>query len=110
MTERRRPVRTCVGCRTRHTTDGLERYAVAGDGRLVRSRTAPGRGAWACAGSPACFTAACRTGGFARTLRRTLDEAAYDAVRDAFRPPDDNMRDLRVAGVVSDAPQGASKG
>lgn len=41
----------------------------------------PGRGAWLCAGGPACFDRAARRGALARALRRPLSDAELGALR-----------------------------
>jgi predicted RNA-binding protein YlxR (DUF448 family) len=48
---------------------GLVRVARHPDGSLAVGRTEPGRGAWLCAGSAACFDAAVRRRAFPRALR-----------------------------------------
>ncbi|HVL85767.1 MAG TPA: YlxR family protein [Pseudonocardia sp.] len=65
----RRPVRTCVGCRTRAPADDLLRV-VAEAGVLVPDprRRRPGRGAWLHP-DPACLTRAERRSAFPRALR-----------------------------------------
>ena len=69
---RRTPERTCIGCRARTGPAGLARIARRPDGTLGLGRTEPGRGAWLCAGSPACFEAAVRRRAFNRALRREV--------------------------------------
>jgi predicted RNA-binding protein YlxR (DUF448 family) len=68
-TARPAPIRTCVGCRTRSSADGLLRV-VAEDGALVPDlrRRLPGRGAWL---HPAleCLRRAERRSAFPRALR-----------------------------------------
>ena len=44
----------------------------ASDGSLQIGRTLPGRGAWLCAGSPACLQRAARRGTLARALRASV--------------------------------------
>ena len=62
-----------------------ELVRVVSDGeRLVASRSSAGRGAWLCAGSPACVDLAGRRGGFARALRRPVDDAAVAALAAAL--------------------------
>ena len=66
---RRLPERTCIGCRRKSGPAGLVRFARRPDGSLAVGRGAPGRGAWLCAGSEACFEAAVRRRAFSRALR-----------------------------------------
>jgi predicted RNA-binding protein YlxR (DUF448 family) len=66
---RHAPERTCIGCRRKSGPAGLVRIARRSDGSLAVGRGEPGRGAWLCAGSPACFDAAVRRRAFGRALR-----------------------------------------
>jgi len=65
----RAPERTCIGCRRKAGPAGLARVARRPDGSLAVGRAEPGRGAWLCAGSAACFDAAVRRRAFSRALR-----------------------------------------
>jgi len=76
MTQRAKPVRTCVGCRESGEQSGLVRLAWDG-GTVVVSRTAPGRGAWIHA-SEECCTAAVRKRALARAFR--LDKSVIGSV------------------------------
>ena len=74
----RRPVRTCVGCRTRAPKAELLRLVVTPGGvRPDPSATAPGRGAYVHR-DRACIADAMRKGALARALRVGLrgDELA----------------------------------
>jgi predicted RNA-binding protein YlxR (DUF448 family) len=51
------------------------------DGGLVFGRTLPGRGAWLCRGSLACFDAAARRNAFERALRATVASEAVASLR-----------------------------
>ncbi len=73
--------RTCIGCRRKAAPDELVRVIRREDGRLEVGRTLPGRGAWVCAGSPACVDAAERRKAFDRALRTTVHGHAVDEVR-----------------------------
>lgn len=76
-TPRRKPQRTCVGCRTVDAQDALMRAVLdaAGQVSLQRgARRAPGRGAYVHA-REACLRAASR-GGFARSFRQKVGGAA----------------------------------
>lgn len=70
------PVRTCIGCRRRAGVDELVRVTAGPDGRLVVGRSAPGRGAWLCAGGRGCFQLAARRRAFGRALRRPVAGSA----------------------------------
>jgi predicted RNA-binding protein YlxR (DUF448 family) len=63
------PERTCIGCRRKAGPAGLVRIARSASGSLAVGRCEPGRGAWLCAGSEACFDAAVRRKAFGRALR-----------------------------------------
>ena len=68
-THPRVPERTCIGCRRKTAPAGLVRVVRRPDGALAVGRTEPGRGAWLCARSVACFDAAVRRRAFERALR-----------------------------------------
>ena len=59
--------------------------AVPGGG-LATGRTLPGRGAWLCAGSPACIDAAERRKAFERALRTTVHREAVDDLKTSLAP------------------------
>ena len=65
----REPERTCIGCRRKAGPAGLSRIARRPDASLAVGRSEPGRGAWLCTGSVACFAAAVRRRAFSRALR-----------------------------------------
>jgi predicted RNA-binding protein YlxR (DUF448 family) len=73
--------RTCIGCRRRAAPDELVRVIRREDGRLEVGRTLPGRGAWLCAGSPACIEAAQRRRAFDRALRGPVDAGSVERLR-----------------------------
>jgi predicted RNA-binding protein YlxR (DUF448 family) len=50
-------------------------------GSLALGRTLPGRGAWLCRGSLACFDAAARRNGFDRALRTRVGSEALASLR-----------------------------
>ena len=100
----RSPVRTCVGCRQRATPAELVRVVRAVDGSLVISRTAPGRGAWLCAGSVPCLEQAVRRRAFDRALRTAVGSGAIEALRAAFfELAEQNVRDCSAAGQTPGA-------
>ena len=68
----RMPERTCIGCRRKTGPAGLSRVTRRPDGSLAVGRSEPGRGAWLCTGSVACFDAAEQRRAFSRALRREL--------------------------------------
>jgi uncharacterized protein len=74
----RQPERTCIGCRTRRPQAALVRVALAADGRLVTSRTAPGRGAWLCKPADRCLQMARQRRGFDKAFRQPVSVAALD--------------------------------
>jgi predicted RNA-binding protein YlxR (DUF448 family) len=69
VTLRQAPERTCIGCRRKAGPSRLVRIARRPDGSLATGRNEPGRGAWLCAGSVACFDAAVRRRALTRALR-----------------------------------------
>jgi uncharacterized protein len=75
------PQRTCVGCRRVGPPDGLARLARSADGTVAVGRHRPGRGAWLCAGSVACFEAAVRRRALGRSLRTELSTADIEGLR-----------------------------
>jgi len=58
--------------------DELVRVALGPGGQPVVGRLLPGRGAWLCAGSTACFEQAVRRGSFGRAFRRPIDPGALE--------------------------------
>jgi predicted RNA-binding protein YlxR (DUF448 family) len=73
------PERTCIGCRRKTGPARLARVARRPDGSLAVGRAEPGRGAWLCTGSVACFDAAVRRRAFGRALR--CDVPAHELER-----------------------------
>ena len=61
--------------------DELVRVVVVPGGGLGTGRTLPGRGAWLCAGSPACLEAAERRKALERALRTTFHAGAVDDLK-----------------------------
>lgn len=81
------------------------------DGELVAGRTAPGRGAWLCAGRPECLDVAERRKAFDRALRAAPAAGAVARLRAAlFGNPLENLRDLSVAGPPPDGGTRPMKG
>jgi predicted RNA-binding protein YlxR (DUF448 family) len=77
-----------VGCRRKALQVELLRIARSLEGQLLVSRTAPGRGAWLCKGSPSCVDLAERRRAFDRAFRAPVGAAAVNALRpgDGTRP------------------------
>jgi predicted RNA-binding protein YlxR (DUF448 family) len=73
--------RTCIGCRRKAAPAHLVRVVRREDGRLEVGRTLPGRGAWLCAGSPACVETALRRRAFDRALRGPVDPRSVEGLR-----------------------------
>ena len=70
-----------MGCRRVAGPDSLERVTAGPDGFLRVGRTEPGRGAWLCAGSPACLERATRRGALSRALRREVPTGDIERLR-----------------------------
>ena len=79
---RRAPERTCIGCRRKAGSSRLARVARRPDGSLAVGRSEPGRGAWLCAGSAACFDTAVRRRAFGRALRCEVPAHELDGLRE----------------------------
>jgi predicted RNA-binding protein YlxR (DUF448 family) len=96
------PERTCIGCRRKSGPAGLARVARHSSGSLAVGRSAPGRGAWLCAGSEACFDAAVRRRAFGRALRCDVPAHELERLRGRL---------LIEGGSTSNGPRGrASEG
>lgn len=72
-----KPVRLCIGCRTRENTNNLVRVAIenASDPRLLvidERSVLPGRGAWM-HHDPECLSTALRKRAFARAFRSQVN-------------------------------------
>jgi predicted RNA-binding protein YlxR (DUF448 family) len=59
----------------------LVRVVALPGGGLATGRTRPGRGAWLCAGSPACVEAAGRRKAFDRALRAPIHSQAVEDLK-----------------------------
>ena len=75
--------------------DELVRVTRQGDGSLAVGPTLPGRGAWLCRSSAACFDAALRRGAFARALRAPVADADVETARDQVLDRADARQNLR---------------
>jgi uncharacterized protein len=62
-----RPIRTCIGCRTRRPQADLVRCVLGTDGVARLDRLGAGRGAWLCGAE--CFDVAVRRRAFERAWR-----------------------------------------
>ena len=80
-----KPIRTCLGCRTRNSKDELVRIARTPDGRVVLDRTgrAGGRGAYLCP-DPTCLAKALKKGALARALRTGVPAETAEALTAAL--------------------------
>lgn len=67
MSERHRPVRTCIGCGQKRPKDELFRF-VSLEGAVALDAQAPGRAAYTCR-RLSCFERAASRNAFSRTLR-----------------------------------------
>ena len=84
------PERTCIGCRRKAGQAGLARVACRPDGSLAVGRSAPGRGAWLCTGSAACFDAAVRRRAFGRALRCEVPAHELERLRGRLLSEDES--------------------
>lgn len=76
---RRRPVRTCIGCRRSTDHAALLRTVSEEGGAIAVGRRLPGRGAWICP-EPACWARAAKARAWDRALRTRLDGDAVTAL------------------------------
>ncbi|MBI1844883.1 MAG: YlxR family protein [Actinobacteria bacterium] len=76
--------RTCIGCRQVRPVTELFRVTRQSDARLAEGRTLPGRGAWLCAGSPACIDLAGKRKAFSRALRGPVGQDSIESLRAAM--------------------------
>jgi predicted RNA-binding protein YlxR (DUF448 family) len=97
---RERPIRMCVGCRRRYGPDMLFRLAIGADGRLMTGRQVPGRGAWVCAATSACFDRAVAKNALTHALRAPVSSDDAQRVRSVvFVAETPDVRDYGVARV-----------
>nr|MBQ6242126.1 YlxR family protein [Lachnospiraceae bacterium] len=82
MTERKVPLRTCVGCRGVKEKSELIRIVRTPEGEVKAdfSGRAAGRGAYLCP-QRGCLELALKKGGFARSLHVTLTEEQTENLR-----------------------------
>ena len=78
----------------------LVRLARAPDDGILVSRTAPGRGAWLCAGSVSCLDRAVKRDALRRALRGPVAPSGVAALRDSFVGPPQNMEESSAAGYA----------
>lgn len=67
------------------------RVKATNDGHLVIGGHLGGRGAWLCATSPECLSAAIRSKGFHRALRIDIQGASVDALRRSLGYPETSV-------------------
>jgi predicted RNA-binding protein YlxR (DUF448 family) len=87
--ERRGPVRSCIGCRTKRTSDQLVRLTRAA-GRTTVDGVSNGRGAWLCRVQDAggcvvraeCLDQALRKRAFGKAWRTSIGQADEDEIRE----------------------------
>ena len=85
MPEKRKPVRTCIGCGRKKEKENLIRIVLCPDG-IVRPDERghlDGRGAYLCRES-ACLEKAIRSRALNRTFRRPIPEENYRSLEEAF--------------------------
>ncbi|RMF46829.1 MAG: DUF448 domain-containing protein [Deltaproteobacteria bacterium] len=72
MSQRRKPLRTCLGCRGTVEQDRLVRLVLAPEGNLLVDyrHKLPGRGAYSCA-TKSCLELALKPGALGRAFRKT---------------------------------------
>lgn len=86
MNEKKRPIRTCVACRTSGDKRGLLRVVRGADGVISIDPTGrkPGRGAYICYSS-ACVAAAKKKKGFERALRTAVPASFFEELELAMQ-------------------------
>lgn len=62
------PIRTCVGCGARKSSDLMVRLCIDESGALVAPKASKGRGTWVCRNSE-CFRLGTKKGRIERALR-----------------------------------------
>ena len=83
--DKRKPVRTCIGCGKKKEKENLMRIAVGPDGqiRVDAKAVADGRGAYLCKDEE-CLKRAIKTKALHRTFRKDVPEEVYRSLEDAF--------------------------
>ena len=76
-----RTERSCVGCGRKAAPEELDRIARRPDGSLGVGRREPGRGAWICSGSTACFDQAVRRKALERSFRSPVTNTEIERLR-----------------------------
>ncbi|MBR1873677.1 MAG: YlxR family protein [Eubacterium sp.] len=76
---KRKPVRTCIGCRKRTDKDELIRIVFDGQDQvsLDPAKSMPGRGAYVC-NDRGCFERLIKTKALGRAFRMTVPERCYE--------------------------------
>ena len=82
MTEKKSPLRKCLGCNEMKDKRALLRVVRSKDGAIAVDPTGkmPGRGAYICA-SAACFDAARKARRFERAFSAKIEDETYERLR-----------------------------
>ncbi len=84
MEEKRKPMRTCIGCNKKKDKKQLLRIVITEEGIVLDERgRMNGRGAYMC-DDPACMEKAVRGHRFNRTFRRAFSEDCYRSLEEQF--------------------------
>ena len=84
MEERRKPIRTCIGCRIKKEKKKLLRIVCTEEGFRIDERgVLPGRGAYLCDDSE-CLKKAVRTRAMNRVYRKSFSEDSYRRLEEEF--------------------------
>lgn len=85
MTNKKTPLRMCVGCRQMREKAQLLRIVRQKDGTVLPDLTgkASGRGAYICK-SGECLKKAEKTGALSRALNTAVDKGVYDSLEEAL--------------------------
>jgi uncharacterized protein len=85
MSEKKRPIRTCVACRTSDEKGGLIRLVRGSDGKISIDATGkkPGRGAYVC-NKIECVTTAFKKKGLDRALRTAVPAELVEELKKAL--------------------------
>lgn len=89
--QRKKPLRSCVTCRTQSDRRELVRFVRNADGSVALDAggRANGRGAYVCARQE-CFEEACRRGRLAQALKASLQKEDYARLGEEFEAYMDN--------------------
>ena len=105
--ENRKPVRTCVGCRTRRPKSELLRLALDPRERVIwdSEQTMPGRGAYLCPAS-GCLADALKKRRLNRAFRRHVDTCLLEKEgipldKEHLRPKTGRIKTSPIAGIMN---------